>query len=85
MLIVPFSHDQPDNARCAERLHIARVIARKRFTVRAGETALRDLLNDQRYAQAARDVAGRLASEDGVRSACEVLERVMDAGILSPS
>ena len=85
MLIVPFSHDQPDNARCAERLHIARVIARKRFTVRTGEAALRDLLNDQRYAQAARDVAGRLASEDGVRTACEVLERVMDAGILSPS
>jgi rhamnosyltransferase subunit B len=78
MLIVPFSHDQPDNARCAERLRIARVIARKRFNVRTGAAALQDLLTDQRYAEAARGVAERLVSEDGVRSACVALERIVE-------
>jgi rhamnosyltransferase subunit B len=83
MLIVPFSHDQPDNAHRAARLNIARVVARKRFNVETGEKALRELLTAPQYAAAARDVARSLAQEDGMRTACDVLERVMERETLS--
>jgi rhamnosyltransferase subunit B len=77
MLIVPFSHDQPDNAQRAARLGIARVIPRKRFRVASGVAALRELLRDPSYANAARDVGELIAQEDGVAKACEMLEAVI--------
>jgi len=77
MLIVPFSHDQPDNAERAARLNIARIIARKRFTVQSGAQALCELLANPLYSSASREVARKLEMEDGVRAACDVLERVM--------
>ena len=77
MLIVPFSHDQPDNAERAARLNIARVIARKRFSVETGAQALEDLLANPLYASASREVARKVGMEDGVGTACDVLERVM--------
>jgi UDP:flavonoid glycosyltransferase YjiC (YdhE family) len=77
MLIVPFSHDQPDNAERAARLNIARVIARRRFSVETGAQALDELLANPLYASASREVARKVGMEDGVGTACDVLERVM--------
>lgn len=39
MLVIPFSHDQPDNAERAERLGEARVIPRAKFSVDRGVAA----------------------------------------------
>jgi UDP:flavonoid glycosyltransferase YjiC (YdhE family) len=77
MLVIPFSHDQPDNAERAERLGMARSIPRAKFTVERGVAALRELLDDARYAQAARTVARRVAGEDGVRAACDRIEALL--------
>jgi UDP:flavonoid glycosyltransferase YjiC (YdhE family) len=77
MLVVPFSHDQPDNAERAERLGIGRALPRARFSVPAAVAALGELLAEPRYATAATDVARTLQREDGVAAACDQLEAML--------
>jgi UDP:flavonoid glycosyltransferase YjiC (YdhE family) len=77
ILVVPFSHDQPDNAERAERLGVALRIPRAKLSVDRGVAALRELLDDARYAKAAGEVARRISSEDGVRAACDRIETLL--------
>ncbi|MBL8539908.1 MAG: glycosyltransferase, partial [Betaproteobacteria bacterium] len=77
MLVVPFSHDQPDNAERAQRLGVARCIPRAKFPVERAVEALRALLDDPRYAQSAQAVAEAIRAEDGVRAACDRIERLL--------
>jgi UDP:flavonoid glycosyltransferase YjiC (YdhE family) len=77
MLVIPFSHDQPDNAERAQKLGVARVIPRAKFSVERGVEALRALIENPGYAQAAQAVAQRIASEDGVGAACARIEALL--------
>ena len=77
MLVVPFSHDQPDNAQRVERMGIGKRIPRAKFSVSSAEAALRELLEDCRYAVNATEIARRLREEDGVAAACDRLEAVL--------
>ena len=77
MLVVPFSHDQPDNAQRVERMGIGKRIPRAKFSVSSAEAALRELLEDGRYAVNATEIARRLREEDGVAAACDRLESVL--------
>ncbi len=74
MLVVSFSHDQPDNGERAEKRGIGRHIPRAKFSVERGIEALRDLLGNPKYARATAAVAQRMAQEDGVGAACARLE-----------
>lgn len=74
MLVVPFSHDQPDNARRMQRLGVAQVLPRERFTGARAAHALRILLKEPAYAQAAKAAAASMAGEDGIAAACDALE-----------
>jgi UDP:flavonoid glycosyltransferase YjiC (YdhE family) len=76
MLVVPFAHDNPDNAVRAARLGIARVIPRGQYTTSRVTGVLRRLLDDPSYAQRSAEVAEAIQSEDGVRVACDALEQV---------
>jgi UDP:flavonoid glycosyltransferase YjiC (YdhE family) len=76
MLIMPYSHDQPDNARRMQRLKVARVIQRASYTPMRVARRLKVMLADPQLAQRAERVARRLASEDGVRTACDALEEL---------
>jgi UDP:flavonoid glycosyltransferase YjiC (YdhE family) len=76
MLIMPYSHDQPDNARRMQRLKVARVIQRSSYTPTRVARRLRAMLADSRLAQRAESVARQLVSEDGVRTACDALEEL---------
>jgi len=76
MLIMPYSHDQPDNARRMRRLKVARVIQRGDYTPLRAARKLRAMLADPRFADRAEQVARRLAEENGVRSACDALEEL---------
>ena len=69
MLVVPWSHDQPDNA---ER---ARQIGRSQY--RGGRVAaeLRKMLEDPRYEARAAEAGRRVRSEDGVAAACDAIEQ----------
>lgn len=74
MLIMPYSHDQPDNARRMRRLKVARVLPRQNFTPSRVAAKLRLLLENPVYAHQAQQVSLQLKNEDGVKSACDALE-----------
>ncbi len=76
MLIMPYSHDQPDNARRMRRLKVARIIQKSNFTPRRVAAKLRLLLENPIYARRAQQVGLRLRGEDGVKTACDALERL---------
>ncbi len=76
MLIMPFSHDQPDNARRMRRLQVARVIEREDYTpVKVAQT-LKAMLAEPKFARRAEQAARLLQQEDGVGSACDALEEL---------
>ena len=74
MLIMPYSHDQPDNARRMKRLKVARVIQKKNYKPAKVATLLRGMLDDPEFVHNANAVAHALSREDGVATACDALE-----------
>jgi len=76
MLIMPFSHDQPDNGRRMLRLKVARVIQRGNYTPFRVARRLKAMLAEPLLARRAESVAKRLTKEDGVRTACDALEEL---------
>jgi UDP:flavonoid glycosyltransferase YjiC (YdhE family) len=77
MLVVPFAHDQPDNAERLKRLGIALMVPGRRYTTTRAVVALRPLLEDPSYARRAAEVGERMRQEDGVEAACDALEAVL--------
>ena len=76
MLIMPYSHDQPDNARRMRRLKVARIVQKRYYTPLRVARKLRGLLERPIYAHRAEQVANRLRAENGVAEACNALERL---------
>ncbi|HKN75546.1 MAG TPA: nucleotide disphospho-sugar-binding domain-containing protein, partial [Candidatus Acidoferrum sp.] len=75
MLVTPYGFDQLDNAERVVRLGVARAIPRRTYTARRAAAELAVLLNQPRYAARAGEVGQTVQSEDGVRAACEVIEK----------
>jgi UDP:flavonoid glycosyltransferase YjiC (YdhE family) len=78
-LIMPMSHDQPDNADRARRLGVARIVPRRKFKARAVAASLRGLLASPEVAASCRDVQARLGGRNGLEVACDVLEGAFPA------
>jgi UDP:flavonoid glycosyltransferase YjiC (YdhE family) len=76
MIIMPYSHDQPDNARRMRRMKLSRTIERARFKSGRLARELQSLLNTSSYAEHAKLVSHQLSHEDGVRTACNALEEL---------
>jgi UDP:flavonoid glycosyltransferase YjiC (YdhE family) len=76
MLIMPYSHDQPDNARRMRRLKVARTIQRGNYTPMRVARRLKAMLAQPRLARRAESVALQLSHEDGVGAACDALEEL---------
>ncbi len=76
MLIMPYSHDQPDNARRMQRLGVARVIQRSAYKPWRVARRVRAMLADPELEARARAVAEEVAREDGVKTACDALEKL---------
>jgi UDP:flavonoid glycosyltransferase YjiC (YdhE family) len=77
MIVVPHSHDQPDNASRAARLGVSRTIYPKQYRVETVAAALRALLNDDAVRRRAAQVAQIVRSEDGVNRACDAIEGIL--------
>ncbi len=75
-IIVPWSHDQPDNARRCEQLGVARTIGRERADADAMARALRAVLADATMAARARAMAEAIRAEDGAGAAAGVVEQI---------
>jgi UDP:flavonoid glycosyltransferase YjiC (YdhE family) len=78
MLIMPYSHDQPDNGRRMLRLKVARVIQRGNYTPLRVARRLRAMLADPLLVRRAQSVANQLSHEDGVQRACDALEQLYE-------
>ena len=74
MVIMPYSHDQPDNARRMNRLGVSRTIPRERFSPARVAQVVSAVLQSQEMATLSREIAQKVQSEDGVRTACDALE-----------
>jgi UDP:flavonoid glycosyltransferase YjiC (YdhE family) len=77
MLVMPYAHDQPDNADRVSRLGIARTIPRHRYTPARATADLRHLLDNPAYSQRASEVGAEMRKDDGVRAACDALELLL--------
>ena len=80
MIVVPWSHDQPDNGMRIVRLGTGRVIPRSKYRAARLETELGALLSNREGAARAAETAVQMAAEDGVAAACEGLERALLVG-----
>ncbi|HWN40570.1 MAG TPA: glycosyltransferase, partial [Thermoanaerobaculia bacterium] len=73
-LVMPYSHDQPDNTARLERLGTSRTIPRNRYTAARAVTELRELLGNPNYARKAAEAGRIVQAEDGVTAACDAIE-----------
>jgi UDP:flavonoid glycosyltransferase YjiC (YdhE family) len=77
VLGVPWGHDQFDNADRLSRLGCGEVLSRSRYTGRRTAAALERLLGSATIAARCAEVAKTISAENGVKSACDVLEAML--------
>jgi len=76
-LIMPYSHDQPDNAARVKRLGISRTISRKQYSASRVAKELGELLENPNYRSKAAEIGGMIRSENGVAVACDAIEKLL--------
>ena len=77
MLVVHYSHDQPDHAARLSRLGVARGIPREKYSAAVAASEIQALLQDKRYADRAAEIGARVRTETGVDPACDLLSRLL--------
>ena len=77
MLVVHYSHDQPDHAARLSRLGVARGIPREKYSAAVAASEIQALLQDKRYADRAAEIGARVRTETGVDTACDLLSRLL--------
>ncbi len=83
-IVMPYSHDQPDNAARLERLGTSKTISRKKYSTWRVVKELRELLDDSSYAAKAAEIGRTVQAENGVRVACDEIEKQLrEAAVLS--
>lgn len=80
MLIVPFSHDQPDNAARCVRLGVARVVPRRMLRAARLASDPDALLGDPRVATRAGQIGARVRGEQGAVAAVDAIEAALARG-----
>lgn len=78
MVLVPFAHDQPDNAARAARIGAARVLPRWRY--RYASHAIRSAADDPDLRREAEDAAGTINAERGAERAADKILAAARAG-----
>jgi rhamnosyltransferase subunit B len=76
-LIMPYSHDQPDNAARVARLGTSRTLTRTQYSAPRVAQELRQLLETPSYAAKAATVADLIQAEQGVQVACDAIETLL--------
>ena len=75
MVVVPFAHDQFDNAARVTRLGVGRTLPRGRYRAASIASVLAGLLADAEAIPKASRIAAQIAGESGTATACDALER----------
>ena len=74
MLVVPFSHDQPDNGNRVRKLGVGRMLFRARYNAASAARELEPLLEEAAYASAAARVGEAIGGENGAEAAADAIE-----------
>lgn len=74
-LIVPYSHDQPDNAARVQRLGTSRTIKRENYSAKLVAKELSQLVTNPDYQTKAKSIAQKIKAERGVSVASDAIER----------
>lgn len=74
-LIMPYSHDQPDNAARVERLGTSRTISRKQYSASRVVKELHQLLDHPSYTASCAEIRRIVQAENGVGVACDAIEK----------
>ncbi len=74
MLVVPYSHDQPDHAYRLVKMGVARKIPRQKYNVESATREIAALLADPQYGKRAAEVGERVRAEPGVTAGGDLLE-----------
>ena len=77
MLVVHYSHDQPDHAARLTRLGVARNVPRERYKAAIAASEVQALLEDRSYAERAAALGVRIRSEHGTETACDLLDGLL--------
>ncbi|HJT36218.1 MAG TPA: glycosyltransferase, partial [Pirellulales bacterium] len=78
MLVVPWAHDQYDNAERVRRLGVAQMLEKTRYRAATVAAALSQLFDDPKYVARSRQVGEQVQAEDGVAAAVEAMLRHVD-------
>lgn len=78
-LVIPYSHDRPDNAARVERLGTSRTISRNHDVAKPVARQLYELLKNPSYVAKASEVGDIIRAEDGVGVACDAIEKHLQA------
>lgn len=76
-LIMPYSHDQPDNAARCERIGVAETISRDSYTAESAAKILRKILSDSSYNANAEETGKIVRAEHGTQIACDAIEEIL--------
>ena len=74
MLVVPFAHDQYDNAERVRRLGVAEVLPHRKYRPRSAEQILQRLLSISAYGTAAAALGEQVRAENGSSNAADAIE-----------
>lgn len=77
MLVMPYSHDQPDNAARCRRLGVAEIISRNDYQAKKAARKLDKLLSDSSYKTKAIEAKKIVDSEVGTQAACDEIEKIL--------
>ncbi|HEX6123882.1 MAG TPA: nucleotide disphospho-sugar-binding domain-containing protein [Pyrinomonadaceae bacterium] len=78
-LIVPFAHDQPDNAARCRRIGVAEIISRDAYNAETAAEMLTRILANTSYHKRAAAAAEIVNEEGGTTAACDAIERLAGA------
>jgi UDP:flavonoid glycosyltransferase YjiC (YdhE family) len=78
-LVIPFNHDQPDNAERVMRLGAGRTIARDHYKADLVAAELKQLIENPAYSAKAESVGKEVRSENGAGTAADLIEKKLGA------
>lgn len=76
-LVVSFSHDQPDNGARVVEAGCGRTLRLHRYSPTRAVEEIRAILSDPACRTAATNVGDQVRAEDGVKAACDFIERAL--------
>ena len=76
-LVMPYSHDQPDNAARVKRLGTSLTLPRQQYAAVRVAKLLGELLENPSYVTKAAAIGPIIQAEDGVNVACDAIDRCL--------